>query len=77
MFLVAWAAVLLLVATRPRVARPAVWAIVVVNALWAVDSVVLAATGTLSAVGSAWALLQAVVVAGFAVLGVVGLRRTA
>lgn len=46
--------------------------------LWAVGSVVIAATGVggPTAVGAAWTVLQAVVVAGFAALQVAGLRRS-
>jgi hypothetical protein len=51
---------------------------VAANVLWAVGSVVIAATGVggPTAVGAAWTVLQAVVVAGFAALQVAGLRRS-
>ncbi|WP_236831769.1 hypothetical protein [Blastococcus sp. KM273128] len=47
------------------------------NALWTAASVVVVATGgfELTGAGTAWVLLQAAVVAGFAGLQVAGLRR--
>lgn len=74
-FLVLWAAALVIIATRPRISRPAVWVVAVANALWVLDSVVLVVAGGLSTVGVGWALLQAIVVAGFVVATVLGLRR--
>lgn len=74
-FLVLWAAALVIIATRSRMSRRAVWAVVVVNALWVVDTVVLVAAGALSTIGIGWAAVQAIVVAGFVVLAVLGLRR--
>ena len=76
-FLVLWTAALLIIATRPRISRPAVLGVVAGNAVWVVDSVVLAAVGALSTVGVVWALLQAAVVAAFVVAAVLGLRRAA
>ena len=63
------------VAVRPT--RPAVEAVVAANALWAVGSVavVLAGLGSPTTVGAVWLVLQAVVVAAFAVLQATGLRR--
>ncbi|MGE0726318.1 MAG: hypothetical protein AB7O45_18235, partial [Alphaproteobacteria bacterium] len=71
--LVAW------LGTRREVARGAVWAVVVVNALWAIDSIVLLLTGWVAptGLGIAFVVFQAVVVAGFAELQWMGLRRSA
>ena len=54
---------------RTDVSRAAVWAVVVANALWAMDSVILLANGWVAptALGAAFTLFQALVVAGFAV----------
>ncbi|WP_199583224.1 hypothetical protein [Blastococcus sp. TF02-09] len=47
------------------------------NLLWAVGSVVAAVVGigSLTGLGAAWLVLQAAVVASFAVLQIAGLRR--
>jgi hypothetical protein len=49
------------------------------NLLWTVASiaVVAADAGAFTTIGAVWTALQAVVVAGFAVLQMVGLRRAA
>ncbi|MGK3993617.1 hypothetical protein [Sorangium sp. So ce1024] len=69
--LVAW------VGTRERPARAAVLAVVVANALWVIDSVLLLVTGWVepTALGHAFVLAQALVVALFAEAQVLGLRR--
>lgn len=74
MFLV-WAAFVALVARAPK--RAAVTAIIVGNVVWVVDSLVFAAAGwgTPTATGTTWIVLQALVVAGFAVLQVTGRRE--
>ena len=58
---------------------PAVWAIVAYNALWAIDSIVLLVSGYVAptALGYAFVIFQAAVVAGFAGLQVIGLRKEA
>ena len=55
----------------------AAWAVVGLNALWATGSVgvVLTDAFTATTAGDVWLVLQAAVVAGFAVLQVAGLRR--
>jgi hypothetical protein len=57
----------------------AAWAVVLVNALWALDSVVLLVAGWVAPnlLGFGFVLAQAAVVAGFAALQVTGLRGTA
>jgi hypothetical protein len=76
-FLLAFAAAVWLTATRPSIPRPAVYAIVAANAVWAADSIVaaIAGWGTPETVGTVWIVLQAIVVAGFAELQLTGLRR--
>jgi hypothetical protein len=76
-FLVAYAAALWFVGSRPRVSRPAVLVVVVGNLLWVVASVVAAIAGWWSptAVGTAFVLAQAAAVALFAELQFTGLRR--
>ncbi|WP_408897586.1 hypothetical protein ACJ5H2_00425 [Nocardioides sp. R1-1] len=68
-FLLAYTACVALYARSPRSAA-AGWAIVVVNAVWALGSLEVAATGALDldGLGRGWAVAQALVVAGFAVL---------
>jgi hypothetical protein len=77
-FLVAYAAALWALGSRPRLSRPAVWAVVAGNLCWVAASVVAAAAGWWSptAAGVAFVLLQAAAVAVFAELQVSGLRRT-
>ncbi len=65
------------VATRERVARGAVWAIIAANALWAIASAGLLASGLVAPtlLGYAFVIAQAVVVALLGELQYVGLRR--
>ena len=62
--------------TRTSPARGAVWAVVAINALWVVDSLVLLASGWVvpTGLGTAFVLGQALVVAGFAAAQAHGLR---
>ena len=64
--------------TRPRVYRPLVLAAVVLNALWAVDSVLLLFTkwAQPTPIGESFVVAQAVVVAVIAELQFIGLRRS-
>ncbi|GII97212.1 hypothetical protein [Sinosporangium siamense] len=65
------------VATRPQHPRGAVWTIVALNALWAVDSVVLLFTGWIdpNVFGVVFIVAQALLVAAVAEMQVIGLRR--
>ena len=65
------------VATRERFQRPAIWAVISINALWAAASVALLLSGWVAPnlLGAAFVIFQAVVVAGFAELEYIGLRR--
>jgi hypothetical protein len=76
-FLVAFAAALLFLATKPRVSRPAVGVVIAVNTAWVVASVELLIAGwfPLTGLGTALVIAQAVVVAGFTALHLAGLRR--
>jgi hypothetical protein len=60
--LVAWGAVLAFLASRPALRRAAVWTLVVVNVLWAVESVAALALGWIAptALGLGAVLVQAV-----------------
>ena len=76
-FLIAFAACVAYVATRPTLDRRAVAAVVALNALWVIDSLALVAFGWYDPTtgGAVWAALQAIVVAGFAALQAHALRR--
>lgn len=75
-FLLVYAAVVWLVGSRP--AAPAVRAVIAGNLLWTAGSiaVVVADLGTPTVIGAVWLVLQAAVVAAFAVLQLAGLRRS-
>lgn len=76
--LLPYAALVGWLATREALARWSVWAVIVTNVLWAVDSVLLAMSGWIepTALGYAFIVVQALVVAGFAELQFLGLRRS-
>lgn len=75
--LLAFAAVVWLVATAKRMSRPAPVTIIALNAGWAVGCIAaaLADAGTPTTAGAIWIVAQALVVAGFAALQLTGLRR--
>ena len=77
--LIPYAAIVAYVGTRANISRAAVWAVVAYNVLWSIDSVVLLVSGYVAptALGYAFVIFQAAVVAGFAGLQVVGLRKEA
>lgn len=66
-------------ATRSELKRKAVWAVIGVNAVWAVDSVLLLVSGFVepTPLGQAFVVAQAVAAAVFAELQFSGLRRPA
>jgi hypothetical protein len=76
--LLPFAALVGYVASRPTPARFAVWAIIGLNVVWVVDSIVLLFTGWVApnALGYVFVLAQAVAVAVFADLEYVGLRKS-
>ena len=65
-------------ATRQNMSRAGVWAVIVCNALWAVDSILLLVGGLVSptALGTTFIVAQALAVAILAELEYVGLRRS-
>jgi hypothetical protein len=77
--LLPYAAFVAMLARRDVLPSGAVWAVVACNAIWAVDCVALLLTGWIdpTLLGVAFILMQAVVVAAFAELQVIGLRRHA
>jgi len=77
--LLPYAAALLYVATREAIDRSAVWVVIGLNLLWAVASIALLLTGWVepSGLGYAFVIAQALVVAAFADLQYLGLRRSA
>lgn len=79
LLLLPYAALVAWVGTRGPIAAGAVLAVILVNALWVVDSLALLASGWVAptGLGVAFVLAQALVVAGFAAAQVVGLRMSA
>ena len=76
-FLVVFAVGVALTGTRRRIPRAAVLAVIAGNAAWAAGSVVAAVAGwgSPTTAGTVWTVLQAVTVAAFAELQLLGLRR--
>lgn len=76
-FLLVFAAGLAYLSSRPALPIGAVWTVIGLNVLWALDSVAFAALdlATPATVGTVWVVLQAIVVLGFAELQIVGARR--
>ena len=76
-FLIAYAALVLRLATRPAMPRAAVVAVIAANVLWAVDSLIALALDwfTPTTAGQVLIAVQAVLVAGLAALQYVGLKQ--
>jgi hypothetical protein len=76
--LIPYAVLVAVLASRATLPRPAVWAVIAYNALWAVDSLVLLRTGWIAPtlLGEAFVIFQAAVVGLFAALQYLGLRRS-
>ena len=76
-FLVIFGVTVWATATSDRPAPAAVIAIIALNLLWVLDSLVVLVTGAYdpTTVGSVWVALQAATVAGFAALQAAGRRR--
>ncbi|GAT82959.1 hypothetical protein STXM2123_3660 [Streptomyces sp. F-3] len=76
-FLTVYALWLLSVLRREPISRGAVGVVITLNALWAVAGILTAATGALgsTAVGTAWIVLQGLVVGAMGAVQYVGLRR--
>ena len=79
MVLLPFAALLAFLSTRARLPRAAVWAVIVANAIWAIDSIVLLFTGWVqpSLLGYLFVAGQAAFVAVMAELEYLGLRKSA
>ncbi len=75
--LLPFAALVAVLATRPRLARGAVWAVVAVNAAWVLESILLLVAGWIdpTVLGYGFVIVQALAVAIFAELQVVALKR--
>lgn len=75
--LLPFAALLVWLARQTQPSRGLAWAVVAGNALWAIDSVLLLFTGWIAPtlLGTALILFQAAIVAGFAEVQYLGLRR--
>ncbi|MFJ2028142.1 hypothetical protein [Streptosporangium sp. NPDC087985] len=78
-FLVAWAAALFFLASRPAMSKAAVGVVMAVNIVWVAASAELLIAGwfPLTGLGTALVIAQAVAVAGFTGLQFAGLRKTA
>lgn len=75
--LVPYVAFVVYAGTREAISRPAVWTIIAANALWAIASALLLLSGWVAptALGYAFVIAQAVVVALLGELQYMGLRR--
>ncbi|GIH98327.1 hypothetical protein [Planobispora takensis] len=78
-FLLAFAAALLVLSSRPVISKAAAGGVIAVNAAWVVASVETLVAGwfPLTGLGTAMVIAQAVAVAAFAGLQFAGLRRSA
>jgi len=76
--LVVYAALVGFLGTRSMMAKAAVWAVIAVNAIWAIDSFILLVSGWVSPnlLGQALIVMQAVAVGVFAELQLMGLRKS-
>jgi hypothetical protein len=73
-----WTAALLWLVRKPAVPATAVWAVIVLNVLWVVDSVWVALGGMYqpNALGQTFIAVQALAVVVFAELEFIGMRRS-
>src|SRR5687768_15732077 len=72
-----FAALLIYLGARSEISSTALWAVIVLNVLWTLDSFLLLASGWVNPTtfGYVFVIFQAVGVAGFAALEYIGLRR--
>ncbi|MGO4387194.1 hypothetical protein AB4Y85_06630 [Microvirga sp. 2YAF29] len=77
--LLPFAAFLAWLGLREQVQKPLVWAVVVVNALWVIDSILLLVSGWVqpTTAGYAFVIMQALAVLMYAEFQFIGLRRSA
>ncbi|CAN1517677.1 hypothetical protein MCEMSEM23_00983 [Rhabdaerophilaceae bacterium] len=78
LFLLPCAAAVAFVGTRETVSTGVIWAIIAVNALWVVESILLLLSGWVSPtlLGTAFVIAQALVVAAFAEAQFIGLHKS-
>jgi hypothetical protein len=76
-FLLVYAALVGRLAAKPAMPRAGVVAVIAANVIWAVDSLIVLATGMFepTLAGQIWIALQAIVVLAFAAAQLYGLRR--
>lgn len=76
--LLPYAVIIAFIGTRRSIRSTAVWAVIAINALWALDSIVLLLNGwvTPNVFGIGFIIVQAVVVALFAEIQYISLRRS-
>ena len=76
--LLPWTVLVAYLATRQRLGRPIVWAVIFCNLLWAANCIVLLLTGWVgpNGLGYAFIIAQAVVVVILAELQYVGMRKS-
>ena len=76
--LIPYAVLVGLMGRRDTVARPLVWAVILCNAVWVADSLLLLMSGWVqpTALGTAFVLAQALLVGLFAQLQALGLGRS-
>ncbi|GAA2387358.1 hypothetical protein [Nonomuraea africana] len=76
-FLLVYGAAVGFLAGRATISRGATTAVIALNIIWTLGSIAAVATGLLefTTVGAVWAIAQALVVAGFAELQIMGLRK--
>ena len=77
MFIVLYAAIVAYIGTRPEISKAAVWTVIAVNALWAVESIGLLIGSWVAPtmLGYMFVIFQAVVVLAFAEAQYMGLRQ--
>ena len=77
--LLPYAALVAYLGTRAQIGRASVWAVIVCNLFWVVDSALLLMGNWIdpTPLGVAFVIAQAIAVAGFADLQFIGLRRAA
>jgi len=77
--LLPFAALVAFIATRADIPRAGVWTVIAINAIWVVESILLLFSGWVhpNLLGQIFVVAQALMVAGFAELEFIGLRRAA
>ena len=78
LFLLPYAAIVAYIGTRPKVSKAAVWTVIALNSLWAIESIGLLISGWVAPTmfGYMFVIFQAIVVLAFAQAQYLGLRQT-